>query len=112
MNTAMTVSSTGNTIHLQNASAVDGMTTTSIGGIGDTATTGYMTIGGGYCYGCNGWPCHCNTNYHWYPSYSYTITRPDKAELLKTWLDGYMTDRKMSEKALKTIQKKIEEFIE
>lgn len=64
----------------------------------------------GMCYGCWTWPCQCHQHHHWYPQYTYTITEPDKAALLKAWLDGFMTDRKMTEKALARVRKKIEEF--
>jgi len=75
---------------------------------------GMTSAGTGYCYGCYTWPCTCNRQYHYHqyntPVLTYTIASADKAALLKAWLDGFMTDRKMSEKALKAIQKKLEEF--
>ena len=49
-------------------------------------------------------------DYHWYPSYSYPVIHNDRVAELKAWLDGYCTDRKMTEKALKRIKAKIEEF--
>jgi hypothetical protein len=49
-----------------------------------------------------------NTIYTWPPNYDYNAVR---AKELKAWLDGYLTDKKLSEKHLKVIREKLEEFI-
>ncbi len=48
----------------------------------------------------------------WYPNYlhTYPVYQRDRVAELKAWLDGYSTDRKMTEKALKKIRAKIDEF--
>jgi hypothetical protein len=106
MNTAMTVQASANALQVYGGGgATNAMTSISGGGFQIGSIT---PLGGGYCYGCYHWPCTCHA--HWYPTFTYSIASTDKAAILKAWLDGYMTDRKMSEKALKTIQKKLEEF--
>ena len=65
-----------------------------------------LTTTGGW-YDANTYPAG---NWTWYPNYSYPVYKTDKVAELKAWLDGYCTDRKMTEKALKRIRAKIEEF--
>ena len=95
MTTELTVSNNGSALQLNYQTA-----------------SGWTTTGVDYCWGCGSWPCRCNQNhYHYiYPQYSYTVQGSRAAEL-KAWIDGYMTDRKMTEKALRRVQEKIEEFL-
>jgi len=51
----------------------------------------------------------CPVNY-WYPSYP--VTKRDEVSELKAWLEGFMTGRKMTERNLKKIQDKLQEFCE
>ena len=97
MNGAMTVMASNNSVQVVS------------GGWGSLTGDYGSTVAGGYCYGCWHWPCTCHHHYIT-PIYQYTIASPDKAVILKAWLDGFMTDRKMSEKALETIREKIAEF--
>jgi len=74
-----------------------------------TTSGGYETTGGWINIDTN-LPYEVVTNWNWYPSYSYPVYKTDKVAELKAWLDGYCTDRKMTEKALKKIREKIESF--
>ena len=58
----------------------------------------------------NAWYPDSTTGYqtYWYPSYVY---KTDEVAELKAWLDGFMTGRKMTERNLKKIQEKLEDFI-
>ena len=84
------------------------MESTNVVSIGDwTGTTsgGTTTTGGWVDVNL---PYQTNTT--WYPSYPYPVYQRDRVSELKAWLDGYCTDRRMTEKVLKKIREKIESF--
>lgn len=55
----------------------------------------------------------------WYPTnttagrwYPYSYAAPDKVRELSAWLDGYLDGHKLSEKSLKRIRAKLDEFLD
>ena len=49
--------------------------------------------------------------YSWYP-YSYPVTQRGEVAELKAWIEGFMDGRKMTERNLKKIQDKLQEFLD
>ena len=75
------------------------------------ATTNTITISGGT--GDYWWYQPRTTGDYWYPSYALSpIINNDEVAELKAWLDGFMVNRKMTEKNLKIIKERLDDFIE
>ena len=88
--------------------------TNVISGDFTTTTVSSGTACGSVCGSCGTWYTGfhtCTPTISWYTYYplSPTVEIDDVAEL-KAWLDGYLDGRKLTEKALKRIRQKLEDF--
>lgn len=64
-----------------------------------------------YCGTCgySHWGSCGGTSTYWYP---YRTSENNEVAELKAWIDGYMEGRKITEKSLKRIREKLQEFID
>ena len=82
-----------------------------------SASTNTITVSGGTASGMGVydqnyyyWPNYSSPNY-WYPQYMPSpVVEVDEVAELAAWLDGYLDGRKLTEKALKRIRQKLEDF--
>lgn len=79
--------------------------------VSDNCSSGTMIINTqNYCSNCGG---HYWGDYHYCSTFtpiSYPIYQKDEVIELKAWIDGFLENRKLTEKNLKRVRDKLEEF--
>ena len=99
--------------NVMNTSNVVSMTSGTATGV----SSGTTVINSQYCSNCNTywypWEYHqCPTYFPQTYVYPSPVTKTDEVAELKAWIDGFMTNRKMTDRNLKIIKDKLDEFLE
>ncbi len=96
-----------NVVSFNDGTGFTGLDTTTA----TTASTSTITINANtFCANCSVWHSgwHVCPTISWYPTYP--VYKTDEVAELKAWIEGFMDGRKMTERNLKKIQDKLEDF--